>query len=733
MSIPTFKERLKTALDSADLEVALNRGVPGLANRRNQRFADEDFRARQESAAEIRARALERLPELIEQFTAEAEAVGCNVYLAADAAEARATAGDICQASGAKMIVKGKSNVTEEIGLNEHLEDLGIQVIETDLGEWIVQIADDRPSHTLAPALHLTREKMTRLISDAAGREVSDEREALVRAARETLRRAFFEADVGISGGNFAIAETGTLVLVTNEGNGRLLSTLPPVYIAIVGVEKIVPSLQDVTDILPALTGSATGQKISTYVSLTTGPSRSADIEGIPTLGAHGPREVHVILVDNGRLAMREDRDFRSALNCVKCGACSNVCPPFRIVGGHAFGYVYSGPIGLVVTGHHHGFANIAEPQSLCAGCSACETVCPVGIPLPRLIGEVRNRVTQQKKGGGIKRSIVRGIANPRLFNAGLRAAAKAQAPLTWGGKFTRLPVPGIKTGWRRLPAVTGNPLRDRRERVESTRTSTIPGSAAEGVSVALFPGCMTDWLYPEMAISAIEVIRACGADLTYPDAPSCCGLPAMNAGEPEPARRMARQTIEALEAVDADFILSPSSSCAVMLKEDYLHLLRDEPEWLERARRLSDRVVDFTGFLKRAARLPVGSLPAAGTGPKITYHDACQTNNVLGIKDEQRRIIRDVMGLNLTEMADSTMCCGFGGTFSFDHPDVSARLLDRKLSRADETGSEIIVTDNPGCIMQMRGGLKARGSGVEVLHLAELMARYLPDQLQSG
>lgn len=733
MSIPTFKERLKTALDSADLEVALDRAVPGLADRRNERFANEDFRTRQKSVAQIRARALDRLPELIDQFTTEAKAVGCRVYLAADAAEARNTAGEICQGSGARMIVKGKSNLTEEIGLNEHLEELGIQVIETDLGEWIVQIADDRPSHTLAPALHLTREKMTRLISEAAGREVPDQREALVRAAREKLRNAFFEADVGISGGNFAIAETGTLVLVTNEGNGRLLSTLPPVYIAIIGVEKIVPTLQDVTDILPALTGSATGQKISTYVSLTTGPSRSADIEGVPTVGAHGPREVHVILVDNGRLAMREDRDFRSALNCVKCGACSNVCPPFRIVGGHAFGYVYSGPIGLVVTGHHHGFANIAEPQSLCVGCSACETVCPVGIPLPRLIGEVRNRVTQEKKGGGIKRSIVRGIASPRRFSAGLRAAAKAQLPLTWGGRFTRLPVPGIKTGWRKLPAVAGNPLRDRRDQVESIRPGAIAGSAAEGVSVAIFPGCMADWLYPEMGLAAIEVIRACGADVTYPDAPSCCGLPAMNAGEPESARDMARQTIESLESVDADFILSPSSSCAVAIRDDYVHLLRDEPDWSERAQRLSDRVVDFTGFLKRAARLPEGSLSAPGTAQKVTYHDACQTNNVLGVKDEQRRIIQDVIGLKLTEMADSTMCCGFGGSFSFDHPDVSSRLLDRKLSRAGDTESEIIVTDNPGCIMQMRGGLKARGSGVEVLHLAELMARYLPGQRQSG
>ncbi len=727
MSIPTFKKRLKSALGSDDLEVALDRALPALADRRNERFADEDFQARQNAVTEVRVRAIDRLPELIDRFTSEAEGAGCRVYMAADAAEARKVAGEICVGCEAKMIVKGKSNLTEEIGLNEHLEQLGVQVVETDLGEWIVQIADDRPSHTLAPAMHLTREEISTLISAATEREVPDQREALVAAAREKLRGAFFEADVGISGGNFAIAETGTLVLVTNEGNGRLLSTLPPVYVAIIGVEKIVPTMQDVTDILPALTGSATGQKISTYVSFTTGPSRSADIEGIPTLGAHGPREVHVILVDNGRMAMREDRDFRSALNCVKCGACSNVCPPFRIVGGHAFGYVYSGPIGLVVTGYHHGFENIAEPQSLCVGCNACETVCPVGIPLPRLIGEVRNRVTQQKRGGAIKRSIVRGIASPRRFSLGLRAAAKTQVPITWGGKFTRLPVPGVKTGWRRLPAVTSKPLRDRREKLESIRPNIISGSAAKGVTVAYFPGCMTDWLYPEMGVAAIKVIRACWATVTYPDAPSCCGLPALNAGEPDSARRMAKQTIEALESTEADFILSTSASCAVTMKDDYVHLLRDDPDSLERARRLSARIVDFTGFLQRAARLPEGSVPVPSSEPKVTYHDACQTNNVLDIRDEQRRIIVDVMGLKLTEMDDSTMCCGFGGSFSFDHPDVSSRLLNRKLSRAGESDAEIIVTDNPGCIMQMRGGLQARGSEVEVLHLAELMARYLP------
>ena len=294
---------------------------------------------------------------------------GARCIWAASAAEARDTAGDICRASGARMIVKGKSNVTEEIGLNEHLEDLGIQVIETDLGEWIVQIADDRPSHTLAPALHMTRERMTRLISDAAGREVPDEREALVRAARDTLRRAFFDADVGISGGNFAIAETGTLVLVTNEGNGRLLSTLPPVYIAIVGVEKIVPSLQDVTDILPAAYGKCNRPE-NQHLRLVDDRSepkrryrrRPNFGRARPSRGARDPGRQRTAGDARGQgLSFRAQHVF-------KCGACSNVCPPFRIVGGHAFGYVYSGPIGLVVTGHHHGFANIADPQSLWRG-----------------------------------------------------------------------------------------------------------------------------------------------------------------------------------------------------------------------------------------------------------------------------------------------------------------------------------------------------------------------------
>ena len=727
MTIPPFKERLESALRSTDLELALNRALPSLAERRNELFEAEDFPARQREAAQIRASAIDRLPELIEQFTAEAEAVGCAVYLAGDAAKACEIAGQIATACNAKTIVKGKSNLAEEIGLNEHLEGLGFRVVETDLGEWIVQLAKDRPSHTLAPALHMTKQEIAALISKAVGREIPDDREALVAAARDALRHEFFEADVGISGGNFAIADTGTLVLVTNEGNGRLLSTLPPVYIAIVGIEKIVPTLQDVTDILPMLTGSATGQKISTYVSLTTGPSRSADVEGIPTLGAHGPLEVHVILVDNGRSEMREDRDFRSALNCVKCGACSNVCPPFRIVGGHAFGYIYTGPIGIAVTGHHHGFENIAEAQSLCVGCGACEAVCPVGIPLPGLISEARFRVTAEKKRGGLKRSIVRGISSAKRMEIGLRTLSIAQLPATWGGDFVRMPVPGVKTDWRKLPAVSRKPLRDRREKLESIRPPTIKGSSAENVSVAYFPGCITDWIYPDMGEAAVSVIRACGATVTYPDAPSCCGLPALNAGEHDDAVRMAQQTIEAFESSGADYILSTSASCAVAIKDDYAHLFRDMPGWHDRARTVARRIVDFSGFMRDVARLPDGALKVAGPKTRVTYHDACQTSNFLRIRDEQRRLVTDVMGMELHEMVDSEMCCGFGGTFSFDHPEVSSRLLDRKLLNAEGTTAAVIVSDNPGCIMQLRGGIRARRGDLEVLHLAELMARHLP------
>src|SRR5579884_2757688 len=344
--IPPFKERLEAALASESLPIALDRSLGLFRQRRLAAFANDDFRAIQRKLYRLKASAIERLPELVEQFTREAEQVGVVVHRSATIDEAQRIIGDIARRHNVKLAVKSKSMVTEEIGINEYLGRQGVRVVETDLGEWIVQLAHDRPSHLIAPAIHWTREQVAALFSKEVGEEIPPDIAELVKVARRELRQAFITADLGITGANIGIASTGTMVLVTNEGNADLVTTLPPVHVAVIGVEKIVPTLDDATEILKVLARNATGQKFSTYVGMITGPSRSADIELKLEVGVHGPREVHYVLLDNGRLAAREDPDLREALHCIKCGACANVCPPYSVVGGHAFGHIYTGPIG---------------------------------------------------------------------------------------------------------------------------------------------------------------------------------------------------------------------------------------------------------------------------------------------------------------------------------------------------------------------------------------------------
>jgi iron-sulfur cluster protein len=729
----SFTKRLDQALKSPDLETALTRALPNFRDKRNATLGNVDFAERQRHLAAIKRDCVDRLPELVEQFAEEATKVGCVVHRAKDAEHAREIVARLARERNVKLVVKSKTMVAEEIGLNPHLEKQGIRVVETDLGEWIIQLAGEHPSHILAPALHKTKEQVAELLGKVTGQDLSQATpEELVAVARKHLRQSFIDADMGITGANVAIANTGTLILVTNEGNGRLVSTLPPIHVALVGVEKIVPSLDEATAILKLLAPSATGQKMSVYVSFTTGPSRSADIELSLSIGVHGPKEVHIVLVDNGRWAMREDPEFREALQCIRCGACANVCPPYQVVGGHVFGHVYTGPIGLVVTPFHHGMENAVDPQALCVSCNACETVCPAGIPLARMILDLRRRKVADQGMPWLKHQAIDAFADPDGLARSTGLGKLLQAPVAGHG-FVQSPVlrtlPPFKDQfkWRSLPALARTPLRDR---FAASNGNFVPRrvireSQVAGKRVAYFSGCMTDRLYPEMGEAVVRVVRALGCDVFFPPAQSCCGLPAINAGDGEAALKMIKQTIQAIENVQADYILSGSTSCVVSMLQDYPRLLADEPEWEERARGLAGRVIDFTRFLACEARLPDGAL-AGGTHLEVTVHDSCQSHNCLGLKSEPRRILRDVLGHEIVEMKESSICCGFGGTFSFEHPRVAERIARRKLRHALETGAPVVVTDNPGCILHLRGVVDAGKQPLVVMHLAEVVDQAL-------
>jgi L-lactate dehydrogenase complex protein LldF len=595
--------------------------------------------------------------------------------------------------------------VAEEIFLNYHLEAAGLKVVETDLGEWIIQLAHETPSHMVMPAIHKSRQQIAALFEIETQRPVPpDDVQAQVSLARAELRRVFLKADAGMIGANALIAETGSVMLVTNEGNGDLVSTLPKLLIVIAGWEKIVPTFADATAQLRLLARSGTGQEITTYTSFITGPEDGC--------------ELHIVLVDNGRTAMWSDPDAREALRCIRCAACADVCPPYQVVGGHVFGYVYSGAIGLVNTPFHHGLAANAGPQSLCVSCNACAPVCPVSIPLPRLILLARAREAEAHGLPWYKRAAFGVWAHPRLFDAAGRAASLVQGPL-----LARLPLPAA-LAWRTPPTLARRPARDAclGRTFGADPSGPWARSAARGLTIAYFLQCVADRLAPEQVDAAVRVLRACGARVVVPSGQHCCGLAALDSGDRATARALAKQTIAALEATSADYVVTGAASCAIAIEHDFGWLLRDEHEWRARAERLAARTLDLLTFVDRIADPP--QLPAQAE-PTITYHGFCQSTNVLGIGALGPRLLRRA-GVQLVDLPELEVCCGFGGGASIDHPEVSRGIVSRKLDNVTSTGARVLCTDNPGCVLHLRGAAHAAGLTIEVKHVAEVLAQAL-------
>jgi L-lactate dehydrogenase complex protein LldF len=380
--VPDFLESSRKGVADADLrrklENSTGRHLDHVAHMRAE-FPGYD--GERDVARSIKEDAIGRLDELLIELKKKLEANGCSVFVAADAAEARDYILKVANKAGAKRVVKGKSMTTEEIDLNPALEQAGMKVVETDLGEYIVQMRRERPSHIITPAIHLSKEDIGQLFADQLGIPYSAEPEVLTAAARERLRSIFLDADLGITGVNFAIAETGTLVLIENEGNGRLTSTLPETFIAIMGIEKVIPQLADLSHFLEILARTGTGQKLTTYTNFVSGPRRDGEMDG--------PRAMHVVIMDNGRSAMLADPVMREALYCLRCGACLNVCPVYRRIGGHAYNSPYPGPIGSIVSPNLFGSAAAKLPFASTL-CGACRDICPVKIDIPRILLHLR-------------------------------------------------------------------------------------------------------------------------------------------------------------------------------------------------------------------------------------------------------------------------------------------------------------------------------------------------------
>jgi L-lactate dehydrogenase complex protein LldF len=456
-----FHRDVSRALNDAQLRKNFKFAMQNFIQKRKQIFSDDaETEQLRELGNSIKKRALSKLPQLLEQLESKCIQNGIEVHWAETTSEANHIVLDIMKSHNATRMVKGKSMVSEEMHLNKFLQKNGIEAMETDLGEFIIQLNDETPSHIIVPAIHKNKDQISQIFHEKIpGTPYTEDVEELNAIARKTLRQKFYEAQVGLSGVNLAVAETGTLVLIENEGNGRMCTTVPPVHIAVTGLEKVIEKLDEVPPLLRLLTGSATGQLITTYVNMITSPRKAGEKDG--------PGEVHLIILDNGRSKILADPQLRQTLHCIRCGTCLNHCPVYTRIGGHAYGFVYPGPIGKILNPQVHGLQKAGQLTTASSLCNACEAVCPVKIPISGLLRRLRNEsystaATSNVQDHGYKRNLVETVGWKIWTLINTRPQLNTIVTSVMGNLGSKLPRLGPLKQWtqfRTTPAVAKKSL----------------------------------------------------------------------------------------------------------------------------------------------------------------------------------------------------------------------------------------------------------------------------------
>ncbi len=697
------------------LKAALQAFYESWSEKRANCFRGLDFEALRETLAEVKDEAIANMDVLSAQFEEQARRHGSRVMRASDGDEANRMIAEILEKHGAKKIVKSKSMVSEETRLNAYLAARGIEPRETDLGEWIVQLAAEAPTHMVMPAIHLTRQGVARIFAENLGRDIPDDIPALVRVAREELRQEILAAPAGLTGANALVAENGAIMLVTNEGNGRLVSTAPPVHIVLASVEKVLPSMPEALLLLKILTKNATGQPISSYVSFIAGPHRTAQ---------------YIILLDNHRSELRADAKFREVLRCIKCSACLNVCPVYQIVGGSEFSHVYMGGIGSLLTAWIHGLRESKDLAGLCMGCHRCDDVCSTKIPIADLIVALKGRLAKETGKTFWKRIALDGVMGHPFVQKGTFFAGRVARPAikkkgyarslpSWMSRYDRfraLPAPAP----RPLPGIIGKAIRE-----------AMPEEGPTKGDITLFPGCLIQHIYPEVGSAAARVLTRLGYRVRLGPR-TCCGFPPWNSGHEAAALRAFRHVFEKTAGDGPIITLCPT--CTTMLAKAGPELMVSSPAGSgarngdgaagrEAIEKFGRRVVTFSQFLARNEMAALARLfPEGRPRMAITYHDSCHHKHVLKASQDSRDLIRMAVDAELVEMTGPASCCGFAGTFCVDHPDVAEELLADKLAAVEAAGTGLVALDCPGCLLQIRGGCARAGRATEIRHTAEIL-----------
>ncbi len=693
------------------------------------------FEELRERARAIKDEALNRHDELLAEFESKAEAAGAVIVRAADGQAACDYICDLARERSVDLVVKSKSMTSEEIGLGHALESAGLSVVEGDLGERIIQLAGERPSHLVVPAIHKSKEEIIRLFSEKMG--IADppaDAEGLTRLVREDLRRHFLRAGMGITGANFAIAETGSIVLVENEGNASLTTLLPPIHVAVVGREKLIPRLLDLAVFLELLPRSATGQKMTSYVSLVTGRQAS------PLLGqpAGRRREFHLIILDNGRTQALEDSELRELLRCIRCGACLNTCAPYTLVGGHVYGGdPYPGGIGCAWTYVTKGHSLARDFNGLCTTCSRCTEVCPVKIDIPWLNTVVRER-NNNEYGPGMRQRV---FARTDLMGKTLSAFAPA------GNALMRTPPARLSFGLlgidpsRAMPAYERETFRDWWEHRKAAGRTTappptpvmeamaptaeVPGPAAEAPGptgrVALFVDCFMNHNLPQVGQAAVEVLEHAGLEVIVAHN-SCCGRAALSQGLLDKPREWAVKNIAQLGSlVDQGYeVVFIEPSCLSAVRDDYARLLEAMTYRSDdRGRHVAEHSYDITEYLVMLARAGRLNLRLETLPETYVVHGHCHQKS-LGIGSYPAELLRLIPGVTVNEV--EVLCCGMVGSFGYKKEystlsrAIGAQLFERLKAHPGDVAA---------CGISCRSQIES-GTGRRVVHPIEVLARAL-------
>ncbi len=715
----SYKESVEKAIANPKLSKALHLFGDAYLIARENAYKGLDFEAMRSELGEIKDFVRVNRKELLAEFIKNAEAAGSKVFVAKDTKEANEYVVNLAKEKKAKLIAKSKSMVSEEAHLNKALEAEGIRPSETDLGEWIVQLAGQRPSHLVMPAIHMFKEEVADLFSKESGQQISPEIKTLVDHARNRLRKEYFNADIGLTGANFLVADTGGIGLVTNEGNARLCSTLPKVHVVFAGIHKLVRNMEDAIKITRLLPRNATGQLLTSYVTW---------IRGTVPCGDES-KEQHIVLIDGGREALYESKACRDALRCVQCGACANVCPVYQTVGGHVFGSIYISAIGIILTAFYEGLEKAKDITRACIGCRSCVAVCPSKIDLEEIILHLRNEVTKEYGMGFVKNVAFKAVMKNRgLFHNMVRTASKLQKPLTHkdrgesGQRIIRhLPLHFMDrdfTQWRDLPAIAPKPFRDLFDTVEQKVNNPE-------YRVGFFVGCGADFVYPEVGISLIKVLNSLNVEVLFPTDQNCCGIPALYSGDTETGLDLAKQSVNAFTEANVDYILCICPTCTMAVKRDFVDRLADHPELAAKARALSDKTMDASAFIENILQ---GSkkLTLKEGNSAVTYHDSCHLKRGSNVWQEPRALL-NASGFEIKEMKNSDRCCGFGGTYSFlSHPQISKQITGDKVETIKATEVKTVATDCPGCMIMLKGAVGKADETIRCVHTMELLAESL-------